>query len=357
MKILVYPKDANPYQSLLYDAMKKLDPGLRISYAYSFPFIGSLPFFITVAVKRALGYRVIHIHWPSFGTRLPIPANKNLSYFVFMLTLKWIKLLGFRMVWTVHNVIPHEPQTADDLSAMRKLAKAADAKIVHSGYTIQQMTDFGLDTNNTFVIPHGNYIGTYPDNTSAVKARTQLNLGINDFVILFFGQIRPYKGIKELLSAFESINNPNARLIIAGRCSDETMVRKIKALKGKTRIDFYEGRIADKEVGMYFKACNVVCLPFRAITTSGSALLALSFGRPLIAPSEGALLDMPNNIGYLYDPHNPSALSESLNQSINNSSDMMQMGQNAFEYAQTLGWSEIGRKTHVVFAGINGKQT
>lgn len=346
MKIVVYPKDSNPYQSLLYDGIKIREPSLKVSYAYNFPYVGSLPLLAFASVKRLLGYRIIHIHWPSFGTRLPFILNKRIAYVVFLLTLKWLDILGYKVIWTVHNVLPHEPQTIDDLTLMKRLALQSNAKIVHSKLTIDQMRGHGINTSNVHIIPHGNYIQTYPTKISVENARSILGISQNEFVILFFGQIRPYKGVEYLLDALNSIEHyHNVRLVIAGKCSDVDLSKEISATKSKITIDFHEGRVDDNDVAIYFKACDVVCLPFKAITTSGSALLALSFGKPLIAPSVGALAELPHNVGYLYDPNKHNALALSLNSAIENKAELSMLGDNGLEYAETLNWGDIGQRT------------
>lgn len=352
MKILVYPKDANPYQSLLYGALVKLHKNTSISYSYNFPLLGSIPFFIHAPIMRLFGYRILHIHWPSFGTRLPSSLNKRLSYRVFLITLRLLRLLRFKIIWTVHNVLPHEAKSYDDISLSRLLATQSDANIVHSETTIQQMKDLGIPANDITIIPHGNYINAYPSSISDVEARSMFQINPATFVILFFGQIRPYKGIDDLLSAFKKIRNMDVCLVIAGNCEDEVLRQKIKDTAQQANVYFHDKRVEEKDVASYFQLCDVVCLPFRTITTSGSALLALSFGKPLIAPLSGSLTDLPHDCGYLYDPEDPNALLRSIKQSIRERSQLSVKGKSGLNFARTLDWNTIADKTYAIYQKV-----
>jgi len=357
MKILVYPKDANPYQSLLYTAMKKDNPKIKIRYIYNFPLLGSLPLLIIAPFMRILGFKLIHIHWPSFGMRLPSKINQAASYYIFLFTLKWLVLLRYRTVWTVHNVLPHESKTTNDLLCMQKLSFIADAKIVHSKLSLHQMDELGLSTNNTFVIPHGNYIGVYNDEVSRRHARAQLNHKEDEFVILFFGLIRPYKGLEALLDIIEANETyEQTRLVVAGMCSDASLRNRLIKLRDESKINYFDGRVPDENVAMLFKACDVVCLPFKTITTSGSALLALSFGKPLIAPLLGTLTDLPRDVGFFYDPNDPNGLENSIEIASSRTEDVSKISNNAYKYAKTLDWGTIGLQTNNLFLKVLGQK-
>jgi glycosyltransferase involved in cell wall biosynthesis len=141
-------------------------------------------------------------------------------------------------------------------------------------------------------------------------------------------------------------------LIIAGKCLDETLNHKILEAQNNSNIDYYEGFIENSDVATYFKACDIVCLPFKAVTTSGSALLALSFGKPLIAPRTGALLDVPEDIGYLYDPTTPDALRKSIAKAIKEKAKLREKGDAALAYAKNLSWDSLAETTYKVYENV-----
>jgi len=259
--------------------------------------------------------------------------------------------LGYKIVWTVHDIIPHEEQTTNDLGISIMLSRMASIKIAHSSYTISQMEQLGLDHSNTVVIPHGNYINAYPQSISKKQARNKLGISSEEFVILFFGMIKPYKGILELISAYDKIKSRKSRLVIAGKCIDPQLHNNILEAQKVTNFDYFEGYVADEDVATYFQACDVVCLPFSEITTSGSVLLALSFKKPIIAPQIGSLTDLPDDVGFLYDPSKKDALLNTLTQAIS-STDLGSMSKAATLYAESLSWDKIAEKTYKVYQNV-----
>ena len=131
-----------------------------------------------------------------------------------------------------------------------------------------------------------------------------LNLGQEKYVFAFFGGIRPNKGLEELIQAFIRIRNENTHLVIAGAIDRQESYAKslLKTADNNPRIHFYFKRIPDKEVQVFINASDVVVLPFSKILTSGSAHLAMSFQRPVIAPNVGCLSELiESNMGWLYE--------------------------------------------------------
>lgn len=345
MKILVFPAYTNPYQTLLYEAMAASRPDLEVSYSRHHRILGSLPLMTSMISKRLQGYRLLHIHWSSFWLSRGRRFSKHAASLLLPLTIYLAKLLGFRLVWTVHNVLPHEPQALDDVKAARFLSRSVDAKIVLSRSTIQDMRRCGLDVDRVSVIPHGNYFGAYPDVITRSAARDRLAVRDEEILVLFFGYIRPYKGVSDLLSAFDRLQCPAAKLLLAGRIADLALRREIHRATKNSNVVAHEGHVSDENVAVYFRASDVVCLPFRTVANSGSALLALSFARPIIAPRSGSLSALPSNVGYLYDPLSPGALDRALAEAIGDHDGRAERGRAARAYASTLRWDEIAAET------------
>jgi len=351
MKILIIPKGQNPYQELLYSYLQTEHPSDTFSYLKSSRF--TFFFFpLLFLIYRLRGYKIIHIHWLVFHISHRMPMAKIFSYYYTIFCLSVTKFLGYKVVWTVHETTTHDNWTINDIGVSRKLSRIAAAKIAHSVFAVREMEEAQLDISRTYVIPHGNYIDVYPDSITSAQARKKLDLKPEEITVLFFGAIRPYKGVEKLLDVLEEINDRRIRVIIAGRCRDDTVANKIYQLQKKIKIDFYEDHIEDADVATYFKACDVVCLPFKKITTSGSAILALSFGKPVITTRTGALRDFPENVGYFYNPENPKGLKESLSLAIRKKSELKVRGVNAKKYADTLSWDKIAKKTYIVYENV-----
>lgn len=103
---------------------------------------------------------------------------------------------------------------------------------------------------------------------------------------------------------------------------------------------------------MYLRASDIVCLPFKTITTSGSALLALTFGKPIVAPRIGAIQDIPSDVGVLYDPRNNNALENALAEALSSSSKLFDMSRAAQKYSDTLSWDKIATRTFKVYEDV-----
>jgi glycosyltransferase involved in cell wall biosynthesis len=351
VKVLAYPKDWNPYQELLYRPLRDRH-AVTVAYGRRYPGVGPLPFFVVSALQRLRGYRLLHVHWQSFHIDPRVPGARWLSYWSCLLWFRWLRLLRYRVVWTVHNVVPHEAQTADDTAVAQRLSLLAHAKIVHSHHTTEQMQRLGIDTTDTVVIPHGNYIGVYPGQITPGQARQRLAIPEDELVVLFIGNIRPYKGVDTLLEVFQELDAAGTRLVIAGECADRRLKRRITAAQRSAAITFHDGRVDDKDLSTYLTACDVVCLPFRAITTSGSALLALSFGKPLVASHVGAIRDLPGEVGAFYRADQAGALHDALRHVLCNDAERRAMAKAAVDYSKTLSWDRIADRTYRVYADV-----
>ncbi len=358
MKVLAFPKDPNPYQELLYDPMREKFSDISIDYLtgpskYQTINVMLLPF--VLLLKRLKGYDLFHLHW-TYSFRIP-RLNRSLSRFLMqyysIATVCWIKLLGYRLVWTVHDHLPHADNFRSARTVNKCISGLADAVIVHSEQTILQMQEIGLRTSRAVVIPIGSYGNIYVSNLDDAQAREQLQIGEGEFVFLFFGLIRRYKGVDQLIDAFLELDRPDTRLLIAGECTENSLEASLCSARKHSGISIHEGFIPNDEVATYFQASNVVCLPFRETTTSSTALLALSFGRPLLAPSLGIIRELPAETGFYYDPLLPNGLLDSMRNSLTERADLPRRGEAGKKYSDGLSWDAIAAATHQLYVALS----
>jgi glycosyltransferase involved in cell wall biosynthesis len=148
------------------------------------------------------------------------------------------------------------------------------------------------------VIPHGHYRDAYPRASDRLEARQRVGIPPNRKVFLFFGTIARYKGLPDLVKAFRSLEDREAVLCIAGAVADKNIELFLRAESSvDSRIYLQLSRVPARAVELYFKASDVVVLPFSDIFNSGSALLALSFDRPLLVPALGAMPELQQMVG------------------------------------------------------------
>src|SRR5450755_35491 len=159
MKIMVLPRDPNPYQSLLYEEMERL--GARIDYLGELTASHTLNLLLLpleVTARRIGGARLIHLHWV-FGFTLPGSRRflivRRAAQVWFTIWLRVCKLLGMHLIWTAHNALPHEPVFANDVSARRALVDASNLVIVHSDSTLAELAASGVVVRRSVVVQHG----------------------------------------------------------------------------------------------------------------------------------------------------------------------------------------------------------
>ncbi|MGH2474859.1 MAG: glycosyltransferase, partial [Candidatus Limnocylindrales bacterium] len=205
--------------------------------------------------------------------------------------LAGIRARGTRLVWTVHNVLPHlTTWPALEVSLREGVIARADIVHVLSIETIAAAAPFyEIPTSKVLHLPHPAYLGVYPDDVSDAEARTRLGIGPDDVVFGIVGSLQPYKGIDDLLDAFESVvadppDKRRRRLLIAGMpAADPAMEALLERAGAHPDVILMARRIGSDELSVPLRASDVIVLPYRASLNSGALMLALTFGRPVIA--------------------------------------------------------------------------
>lgn len=248
---------------------------------------------------RVSGVDIVHLHWleliVSRDERAVTGLVRSLARVArFLLALVIVRCRGVSIVWTVHNLEPHE-QTRPwlDRALAGAVAFLANRVIVHSGYASSRVASRYSRCGRIAVIPHGNYIGVYPD-----EGKTQLDLrrerGIPDdaFVFLAFGQIRPYKRLSDIAAAIASLDDDAVRLVIAGAPTVASEAARLHAAARDGRVLLDLNRVPDADVVALHRLADAAVIAYRDVFSSGALLLALSHGLPVVAPSEGSAAEL-----------------------------------------------------------------
>jgi beta-1,4-mannosyltransferase len=340
-------RTGNPYQQKLIDA--SADLGIEITASNG---RGLLP--VLGALKDQGRIDVLHLHWThSFisGSKVPYQYYNGWR---FVLGLAIAKARGIRVVWTLHNLLDHERRNLPaELFFRRRIAKLADAVLVHCTYAREAASSaYGLsrDELGKFrVIPHPNFIGLYDDSLSEAEARASLGLSESDLVFLFFGNIRSYKGVFDLVDAFRKFSFPQAQLLIVGRpWNDDTASALADAVRGDTRVRTVVRFVDPSEVQVFFRAADYVVFPYKDVLTSGSMLLAMSFAKAVIAPRLGCIPEtVDERCAILYEPRGIEGLLEALVAAAG--SDAATMGAASRRRAAELTWEEAARTSALAY--------
>jgi glycosyltransferase involved in cell wall biosynthesis len=263
-----------------------------------------------------------------------------------------LAILKYKIVWTVHNILPHEQESLNDTKVVRRIIKRSTLVIVHSSQILKEMADLGFETRNTRVIPIGSYDNIYTNTYSVHAARQKLLIKKNEIVILFFGIVRPYKGLEILIKAIRILNSANIKLIIAGKATENEYMLSLRTQSEGLRVEFYDQFIPDEDVCLYFAACDLVCLPFKKITTSSSVLLGMAFKKAVVVPKMGIMHDFPENSAFFYTNSTAEDLVKILRIAINQQSLRKVVELNGYEYSKSLNWQNISKLTYEAFREI-----
>lgn len=330
----------NPYQPALVRALGKL--GVQVQgQAWRW-----------LLLKQLRGMDVVHIHWTS-GPANERPWKFALGYPALAAQLLWLRLQGRRIVWTVHNLESHEKgNPARDRLVSWLLGRVANGVIVHGESAKGAVARrFGVGERKIRVIPHGNYIGLYPDDISASEARRRLGLGAQQRVVLFLGNIRPYKGVTELIESFRRLAPKDTVLLIAGRPLNSEVQQMVERLAGHDgSVRFQPGFVEDSKIQEYMNASDVVVFPYREVLTSGAIVLAMSFGKACVAPRLGCIPDVLDGEGaFLYDADKPDGLEGALRAALDAGDRLGDMGRRNRKRAEAWSWDRIAAQTLEVY--------
>lgn len=245
----------------------------------------------------------------------------KLEWFDNTFLILYYKAFRKKLVLTVHNVNRKERDGQKDLVnrlSLKFLYRSVDHVFVHTErMKVELQQDFGVSADKILVIPYGANLIAQSD-LSGKAARKALGLAPTDKVLLFFGNIAPYKGLDILIDALQAV--PECRLIVAGRVKkgcdvywqeiQRAIVTKGLAERVIQKLDF----IPDEDVEVYFKAADVAVLPYRAISQSGVLFLSYNFGLPVVATDVGGFGESVEEgvTGYICRPNDSADLARAI---------------------------------------------
>ncbi len=192
-----------------------------------------------------------------------------------------------RLVLTAHDVLPREPRPGQ-LAAQRRLYKRFDAVVVHSEHGRERLLALGVGADRVHVIPHGAFThlavspAGAPGAVGPAEAADSPPSQAGGPVVLFFGLLRPYKGLDVLLQAWRGIED--AQLWIVGMPRMDITALKAVA---PPNVRFVPRFVPDAELPAYFARADLVVLPYLEADQSGVLFTALAFGKPLLLSDVG----------------------------------------------------------------------
>ena len=330
------PKD--PFIHSLYAALARY--GWRALYVDD-------PYSLTAMLSIRRRTKILHLHWvQGLYSGRGLFKYYSLIKFIYLLLLMKI-VLRFKLVWTVHNVFPHESlglliervarkvlyRVADVVVALCEAERAALIK-VFGGREVK-------------VIPQGNHVHLLKPVDKAM-ARKILGLPRDSRVFLFLGKIRPYKGVDLLIEAFSKLaaELDNVVLLVAGSPSKHFIYsfpnnKYFNFIRsGKLRLILRY--VSWEEASILFSACDYAVYPYRQVWNSGSVMSALSCGRPVIIPRRGCLIHLPSEIAIFIDSSDVEGLYKALKAAALRPVDEAVCSK-CLEYAMRFNWLKVAK--------------
>jgi glycosyltransferase involved in cell wall biosynthesis len=270
------------------------------------------------------------------------------------------RLFGRRtpLIVTVHNPAIREARFAS-ISDMSPYFEFASKLIVHSQNNADMLVNrFPQYREKVEIIPIGT-MDYQPQRLDKQQARTRLQLPANARIVLFFGLIRPYKGLITLIEAMEDVVRqlPAAHLLIAGKSHEDFAIYQ-QAIEQyglnnhvTSRIDF----IPDDEVPAYFSAADVLCLPYKETSQSAVLLNAFGFGMPVVVTNVGGLPDMveAEQNGTIVPPNDPQAMARALVELLSDEAKLQRYSQYSLYLArEKYSWQAVATQTAELYQRV-----
>lgn len=303
--------------------------------------------------------KLFHILW-----------NNKFQLFDRTVLMLYYRFLRKKIILTVHNVNANRRDSKDNVLNRRTLKfqyQNADHIFVHTQEMKSELRrEFCVDEARITVIPFG-INNSVPDTKLSIEeAKERLGLRKDQKAILFFGNIAPYKGLEYLIAAFRQIADKHSdyKLIIAGRPKDAEkywadLHQLILPLAQQGRILLRKEYISDQETEVFFKAADVLVLPYRYIYQSGVLFLGYGFGLPVLAADVGSLRDeiVEGRTGFVFKPEDPGDLARTIEQYFASDlfSSLSVRRQEIRTHAMARNsWVEVGELTLRVYARVLG---
>lgn len=286
MKICVIPSkaDKNQYINLINNAIRLT--GNTISEKNSF--------------LNIMCADIVHFNW--FENLAENSTwRQNVDYFKKLFILKLLKVTGKKIVWTMHNKVPHQLEGRDNsVKLMRWFACHADAIIIHCRQSRSVLGTINAKTSKKKIhyIPHPNYIGAY----SGKKIYQGFLRAEHQLVVLFLGQIKQYKNIETVIALANKYKDRNdIKFLFCGNCFSSEYQDKLKSMIKSKNVILDIRFIADDEIPSLMSLADIVVLPYNTTSSlnSGVAILAFSNKKTVLSTDIGTVNDL-RDTGCMY---------------------------------------------------------
>jgi len=271
-------------------------------------------------------------------------------FYVFAVIYAVLKLRRKKLVLTVHNVMPHEESFIDKLMAKSNFM-FADLFLVHSEKNKEQLIQyFKIPAERIKKVHMGVHNQYRTEKMTKEEARKKLNLPLDKKILLLFGSLRDYKGIKEMIDALADAckKRGDVMLLFVGKPWQDwdKYERQIDRLGLRDKVKCVLDYIPNSEVQYYFYASDILCQPYKKFEAqSGVGSIGLDFGIPMIVSSVGGLPDLVKDKRAVVEPDNHKQLAEAILLMLKDEKLMKKLGQDSIDIGKSLSWDAAADRT------------
>ena len=279
----------NPYQLLMISGLNT-DSRINAKKGIKGKFFGILK----TAVFQNPDY--IHFDWIEsyyyrrkyLWTLISIPS--------FILQILFVKyVLNIRLVWTLHNLSSHENKypRLERWCHMIFAKHSTWIRVFSEGSKSRAVKYLSVSQSSFKVFPEGSYVNYYENTIPKAQARKELSLPENHTIVLYLGLIKPYKGVRELVTSFQDLDDKDLFLVVAGKIMYPDYFKSF-GNKRHPRVKIFPDFISNDQLQLFYNSADVVALPFKKIENSGSLINAMGFKKAVIAPGIGVIEERLN---------------------------------------------------------------
>ena len=265
---------------------------------------------------------------------------------IYLIVLGIAKLRGKKIIITVHNIKPHEKSLIKNLLNISVLS-LADEYVVHSKYNRDLFLEETKTKKIVNVIPHG-VINIEKSKLSREILKKKYGFSNKNKIILFFGNIRDYKGLDILLESLKYIKDKNFKLIVAGKPWNdfERYFSLIEKYNLTNKIKLFLEFNSDKKVAELFKMSDLTVFPYKEFeASSGAGTLALNFERSIIVTNVGGLPELVKDKNCIVKPNNPKDLAKAIIRILKDKELQKKLEQDSAQLAKKFNWDKIAEET------------
>jgi len=347
------------YTTLLVKNLRKYHEVDFISFKYQYPswlYPGTGQFDSSEKIISIENERIFHSLWPPSWNAIVeriVKGNCDLlitAWWTFFFSLQYahinyrVRKSGRRVMYICHNVKMHEDHPLERF-ATNLAFRDVDYFIVHSSEDRENLLRYkpSADVKINFHPTYDHFASLYD-----LSRAKNMELKKHPNAVLYFGVVRPYKGLRYLIEAFPLVLKEvsNAKLLIVGDFWEklEDYQSLIKELNISSVTEIINRYVPNEEVGDYFTLADVVALPYISATQSGIAQISYGFGKPVVVTNVGGLPEIVDDgkTGCIVPPKNHVALADAIVKILKNPNNE-NYAENIRQYSQRFSWEHMVR--------------